>query len=185
MTWWLRTRTRAWPLLWHLVAVLAVLGVRDSALPVPRVVPGEAPAVLLLPAVAAAAVVTITGRSGSVHEERSPRRIAVYDLTFAAALIAAAALVWLIAAWLGVPGDWLGAIRNLVGYAGVAHLAARWDLTAGAVAPCVVGIVTAVLGRPDQLWAWPLAVGASMPAAGAAIVLAIGGVAARVASLPR
>ncbi|MET9293662.1 hypothetical protein [Streptomyces sp. NPDC003077] len=163
MTWWLKTKGVPAVLVASLVALLAAVLARDSAIPVPSIVGtagrllvaqvlGMLPAVLLLHGMergdASAEYVAVRGAG---------RRNIVLCLAFAAFWVLSAVLVHLV---LDRP-EALELARNSVGFLGTA-LVVRPLLGAGIASVCVAALplVCAAAGhRPGggaQPWAWPI-----------------------------
>ena len=179
MLWWLRSRLDrgVLALLGVGVVMVPLLGGQDR--PVPRLGIGPAPYALLLPALAAAALVGATQKGHFVYEATSRRPIGWLILGFNLTGLAVVAGLWSLTAAPG--GDAMSfshmAIRNLAGYVGTGLVVLR--LAGGAVAsaaPVLYAVIVAVLGSSTAgVWSWPLYAATSPGAAVFAIMLLISG----------
>lgn len=171
MLWWFRSRAS---LVSVLVAGLSLLlaGIMGGdPLPLPRIAIGPAPFALLLPAIAAACVMTWLSGGIPALEAISSRRLYALELSLALSILACLFACTLVfgddrALSLESQGGSPVLLRNTVGYIGVGLIARRWlGASASSGIPVLWAVVAAVIGSPEEpvVW-WALAPGHSVVA---------------------
>lgn len=154
MSLWLKAHADPWALVLVALGAMVIALIGANPMPILRLGFGNAPFVVLVPAIIASALVALMQRGLPTFEAVSSRRTPVYLIGGVAVVVAITGLLWL------ATGSRSGAgmgFRNLCGYIGVSLILLRLlgGIAAKAFAPAVA-VAVSVLGSTDSLLWWPM-----------------------------